>query len=406
MIDKRVRKQLTDLRPLTDAGLALLATGSGIYTYLGVRTLLEGSSLLVILAAIIYSVSVSVGIFVFWKWTLYIVPKTTGVYRGLLAGVTVLVGMAGVVAMSSWLNAAALAGPAALEHHFSRALRSYEDVLDEAQRHVLAAQKLLPEVRADAARFELLREAEIKGEGPTGLSGDGAVTLMLKQVENRLAILGDDIEQSLSDADNARFEAASLLGAMRHVLASKAPISERRHVFSQMAVDMDAALANLLATSPRQMVERTATHLEKEIIRPVLNANIEVAIKQEAALATIQAALAETQFKLSHAAELVGDETKVRPPVYEPLNAITAVFHYADDFVPSWAGAVAIDILPGVILIYCIIAMSLIREEDGEVVPRNRDITLEDIQRAGEAFILIEQLKKTREKTNGRIKAS
>jgi hypothetical protein len=173
-----------------------------------------------------------------------------------------------------------------------------------------------------------------------------------------------------------------------------------------MAVDMDAALANLLATSPRQMVERTATHLEKEIIRPVLNVNIEVAIKQEAALATIQAALAETQFKLSHAAELVGDETKVRPPVYEPLNAITAVFHYADDFVPSWAGAVAIDILPGVILIYCIIAMSLIREEDGDVVPRNRDITLEDIQRAGEAFILIEQLKKTREKTNGRIKAS
>ena len=96
----------------------------------------------------------------------------------------------------------------------------------------------------------------------------------------------------------------------------------------------------------------------------------------------------------------------MRPPVYEPLNAITAVFHYADDFVPSWAGAVAIDILPGVIIIYCIIAMSLIREEDGDVVPRNRDITLEDIQRAGEAFILIEQLKKTREKTNGRIKAS
>jgi hypothetical protein len=347
-----------------------------------------------------------VGIFVFWKWALAVVPRIRGPQRGLIAAVTMAIGMAAVVAMSSWLNAAALAGPAALEHHFSQALQAYEEALDEAQRKVLAANKLMPEIRADAARFEALSEAETRGEGPTGLSGDGAVTLMLRQVSQRLDLLADDLEESLSQADDVRFEAASLIGEMRQVLASRMPVNERRHVFEQLSVEMDAALADLLATDRHEMVERTAQYMEKEIVRPATVTDRLVADKQKAAMASITAAIAETRTKLLHTARRLAREKDVVPPSYEPLNAVTAVFTYASDFVPSWAGAVAIDVLPGVVLLFCVVAVSIIREEEGEPSDRAADVTLRDLKRAGEVLVLLGQYNKTKEEADERSRVA
>ena len=45
---------------------AILALAAGVYTYLGVRELLNGSPTTVFFAAVIYSVAVSVGIYAFW----------------------------------------------------------------------------------------------------------------------------------------------------------------------------------------------------------------------------------------------------------------------------------------------------------------------------------------------------
>ena len=48
--------------------LAVLALGSGFYTYLGVRELLNGNATVVFFAAVIYAVAVSVGIYAFWSF--------------------------------------------------------------------------------------------------------------------------------------------------------------------------------------------------------------------------------------------------------------------------------------------------------------------------------------------------
>lgn len=49
----------------TGAALGVLATGSGIYTYLGVSSLVDCEGALKVFAALAYSTAVSVGIFVF-----------------------------------------------------------------------------------------------------------------------------------------------------------------------------------------------------------------------------------------------------------------------------------------------------------------------------------------------------
>src|SRR4051812_42497236 len=47
---------------------------SGVYTYLGVRELLNGNTTTVFFAAVIYSVAVTIGIFAFWSFLMRLLP--------------------------------------------------------------------------------------------------------------------------------------------------------------------------------------------------------------------------------------------------------------------------------------------------------------------------------------------
>jgi hypothetical protein len=60
---KELLNHLSVLDSLTAPALGVLAVASGIYTYLGVSSLLEDNGAMTFFAAIAYSIAVSVGIF-------------------------------------------------------------------------------------------------------------------------------------------------------------------------------------------------------------------------------------------------------------------------------------------------------------------------------------------------------
>jgi len=60
-----LRDGVSRLEVTTRVTLGVLALASGVYTYLGVRDLLNGDATVVFFAAVIYSVAVSVGIYAF-----------------------------------------------------------------------------------------------------------------------------------------------------------------------------------------------------------------------------------------------------------------------------------------------------------------------------------------------------
>ena len=111
---KELEGHLAWLDTFTPAALGVLAIASGVYTYIGVTSLLEDTGAMRFFAAVAYSVAVSVGIFVFWSYMLRLLPsmRTAGGFIGLT--VSTMVGSLAIIAMSSWLNAAALAGSAAV----------------------------------------------------------------------------------------------------------------------------------------------------------------------------------------------------------------------------------------------------------------------------------------------------
>jgi hypothetical protein len=89
-----LRDGVSRLDVTTRVTLGVLALASGVYTYLGVRDLLNGNATIVFFAAVIYSVAVSIGIYAFWTFLMRFLPHMhdrTG--RGLLFACMELGGM-------------------------------------------------------------------------------------------------------------------------------------------------------------------------------------------------------------------------------------------------------------------------------------------------------------------------
>jgi hypothetical protein len=83
----------------------------------------------------------------------------------------------------------------------------------------------------------------------------------------------------------------------------------------------------------------------------------------------------------------------MEPPqetAYNPISSADAVIRYAGSFVPSWAGAIAIDLLPGVLVFVLAIAQSAIRNgRDGLSIEET--LTLADLKAAINAMKDVEE---------------
>jgi hypothetical protein len=72
---------------------------------------------------------------------------------------------------------------------------------------------------------------------------------------------------------------------------------------------------------------------------------------------------------LSAAADKILDQPPVEPARFQPLSPAEAVWVYAGDFLPSWAGAISIDLLPAVLVLILCVVHAGIRQENAPVEP-------------------------------------
>src|SRR5260370_4764928 len=141
------------LEVMSRVTLGVLALGSGVYTYLGVRELLNGNSTIVFFAAVIYSVAVTIGIFAFWSFLMRLLPYVLDQVGRVLLLFVMVIGSLMIIAMSAWLNATALAGAAALRPHLANTLQGYRRGLHPADRYPVPGQSRLPAPPNASARF-------------------------------------------------------------------------------------------------------------------------------------------------------------------------------------------------------------------------------------------------------------
>lgn len=378
----KIKSGIDNLEVISRFALAILALASGVYTYLGVRSLLDGSSTQVFFAAIVYSTAVSVAIYAFWTYLLKFVPLMQDGARRLALFGTMALGSLMIIAMSSWLNAAALAGSAATEQHLALQLEGYVEDLDKAHANALSAQSLLPDVQRASERFKRLGEEEQTSGALTGTSGSGSVVQFLSQMGNQLDELASTITSSKERTSGLFDDGREHLEKMRALVSAPGAIQPRADSFGSEAIALAGVIASLQETSIAPSVRRAAEDLSLGFIAPIADGSSQdLASRQNKVIDNVKASVEAQSAALAKAADDILAEPAVASRRFVPLSSAEAVLRYAGDFIPSWAGAISIDLLPAILVLILSIAHSAIRSENDNLDPAEQ-ISAADMMRA------------------------
>jgi hypothetical protein len=378
----RLSETVKGVETMSRFALAVLALASGVYTYLGVRGLLDGSATFVFFAAIVYSAAVSVAIYAFWTFMMRFVPLVTNGVQRIGLFLTMAIGCAMIIAMSSWLNAAALAGSAALEQHMAVTLQGYAEDLDNAHANGLASQSLLPDVQRAAERFAGLAADERESGALTGTTGSGSVVQLLTQMGAQMNQLAATITGSREEVAGL-FEAGSArLATMRELVSTPGAIEPRSDSFQSEAVQLSAVIASLQQTDVAASVKRASADLSAGFIAPVADGGtVDLANRQGQVMETVRASVAAQSAALTQAADEILLQPAVEQRRFVPLSSAEAVIRYWSDFIPSWAGAISIDLLPVVLVLVLMIVNDAMRR-DADSLQEAENITAAEMLRA------------------------
>jgi len=349
------------LDTITPAALGVLAVASGIYTYLGVSSLLDDAGALSFFAAIAYSIAVSVGIFVFWSFLIRLLPamRTAAARVGLM--LCMALGSLAIIAMSSWLNAAALAGAAAVEQHLAGTVQEYQGALERSHTIAVSGQSLGRDVARVRQSFEDLSAQEATGD-LSGTAGRGAVFRVLTQKAEELAALEAQIEAQEPLIEAAFAEGNEILSRMRALTVGTGPVEARSVEFSEESVRLAGLIAQLRQLSVAPLVDRAAQDLAASVVLPELDGRTaDVRTSQQSTIRSVLAVLGQRAETLRGAAEAVIAMPAPAETTYTPISTADAVIIYAGNFVPSWAGAIAIDLLPAVLVFILMVVQGAIR---------------------------------------------
>ncbi|KQX38895.1 hypothetical protein ASD04_09625 [Devosia sp. Root436] len=382
----RLNETVKGVETMTRFALAVLALASGVYTYLGVRGLLDGSASFVFFAAVIYSAAVSVAIYAFWSFMLRFVPLVTSGVQRIGLFLTMAVGCAMIIAMSSWLNAAALAGSAALEQHMAVTLQGYAEDLDQAHANALASQSLLPDVERAAERFAGLAADERESGALTGTQGSGSVVQLLTQMSAQMSQLASTITGSRDEVASLFEQGSARLATMRELVSTPGTIEPRSDSFQAEAVQLSAVIGALQQTDVAASVKRASADLSAGFIAPVADGRSgDLASRQDQVMETVRASVASQSAALTTAADEILATPAVEQRRFVPLSSAEAVLRYWQDFIPSWAGAISIDLLPVVLVLVLMIVHDAMRR-DSASLEEAENITAAEMLRAMALF--------------------
>ncbi|GLQ54483.1 hypothetical protein [Devosia nitrariae] len=378
----RLADTMRGVETMSRFALAVLALASGVYTYLGVRGLLDGSASFVFFAAIIYSAAVSVAIYAFWTFMLRFVPLVVSGFQRIALFAIMAVGCAMIIAMSSWLNAAALAGSAALEQHMAVTLEGYAEDLDRAHANALSAQSLLPDVLRASDRFERLALNERESGALTGTQGSGSVVQLLTQMSAQMDELAASITGSRGEVQELFDQGSARLATMRELVSTPGNIGPRSDQFSAEAVQLTAVVAALEQTGVAPSVKRAAADLSAGFIAPVADGGTaDLVSRQDQVMETVRASVAAQSAALTAAADEILAQAPAEQRRFVPLSNAEAVIHYWSDFIPSWAGAISIDLLPVVLVLVLMVVNDAMRR-DAEAMDEAESVTAAEMIRA------------------------
>ena len=337
--------------------LTVLCVATAFFTYRGAS--IEAETFLQKSAASIFALASGCAIYLFWHVTLLIVPGLKRIWQKIAACITVFFGCVMIFWLSSAFNVTGLAGGRALELHMSRYPGTLEQVLDKQFQHVLLIEGIVTDLRMEIARYDAAAKDEFNKGTYSGTPGPGVVVWAFEGLKKRLEGLAGEAEGFSKDVRKFRSKAQSRLEAMRKLMTSQAPLSQRMAGMERESDQLRSDIAQMGGAKFVQAVKRTLDALPQEVdLQSKFSANANTAARQKEALAKVRADVERTtKIMTAFLDQVMATSTQDIPP-FEHVSAIRAVILYWPHFLPFWAGGLGVDIAPLFLVIFLVIALS------------------------------------------------
>ncbi len=218
---------------------------------------------------------------------------------------------------------------------------------------------------------------------------------LLTQMSGQLDSLGQEVQASAKRVSALYEEGSKHLAKMRELISDRGPISTRSDGFATESLALMGVIANLQQTSVAPAVKRAATSLSAGFIAPAAGGRTtDLADRQTAVVGKVESSIATQAASLSGAADKILATPRVEPTRFQTLSPAEAVLRYAGDFIPSWAGAISIDLMPAVlVLILCVVHAAIRRE--GIPAVRASDMTAGELIAAVQMAREVEESRRT-----------
>ena len=390
-MDPSLQTYLGKIRRKIESLLVTLALVSIYFSFLGAELLADagGVSWLNRSNAVIYAIGIGVAVYTFWTVALRVVPTLPqGRYRWFGMSITAA-GCLFLVAMSAWLNVVGLAGSAALDAHISGVIAAYEESTSSAYGRARQAEQLIGDLNAHSRRFTNLSKDEQEFGRISGAPGPGTVSETLSDIAADIEALVEELKTYLESATTLSQRARLQLETMRRQAAQDAPPVVRMRVLAGTADALRATLHELHSKSPNASIARVVRLLSAGVaVQPVSGRSSGVKKAQRDALAVVEAQIDTTATAIATLAVALGGpfDPTAGVPVMERIGPVEAVFRYADQFVPMWAGGIAIDLIPTIIILYLMLVFA-VREDVEKEKDRLGPITVEQLEDAQRALL-------------------
>ena len=337
--------------------LVVLAAASALFTYSGAS--LDAETFLEKARATVFALGGASAIFLFWWYVLDIVPELRAFWQKTIALTFVLLGCSLFFWLSSAFNVAGLAGREALELHLSRYVGGLEDTLDAQFRHALIIEGVAADIRIEIARYDAAAKDEFDNGTYSGEPGPGAVFNALTRIRDRLIILLEEADTFAAEAEKQRGEAQGRLEKIRAIASSSYTLSRRMRDIAKESDLLRTGFARMDAGNLAESVSRTLDALPREVrLQANFSKNADVARRQKEALARVGE-------DIDHSGRVLGDfvlkqAASPAPSVkaFEKISAVRAVVLYWDNYIPFWAGGIALDIAPLAVVVFMMIGIN------------------------------------------------
>ncbi|WP_346894817.1 hypothetical protein [uncultured Roseibium sp.] len=326
------------------APLMILALISAVLNFAGFSSIVGGDWWHLSLCALT-SVGVFVALYMFWKVAFDVLPTLDNPVIRAIGWVTVASGIAIVLSISAYWNLVALAQSEVQLLALKDRTVQAETRLNEAIGEGGKFKGLSGQLTAFAANIESLAASEEQSGAISGSPGKGAVSKLLRQITAKIDARASMVAKAGDDVSALGADGQLCLGNLRGTLENGGTDLEQKAAGSVDCVN--AVIAGLGSQSVADQVRQDMAALTAGIVIP---ASVRTKAQKEA-IGNILAGVQEQANAIADTAAGLVSRTVETVSNSRP-NAMLGVLVYWRSLIPAIATAVAIDLLPLVLLAF------------------------------------------------------